>query len=198
MVSGLPGRSADRHRAAVAGYGRVRRPGKYRSRESCWARQNATVGGTDPQDANVICGNGAQGVLIEPGASGNQVLGNQIGVVGPSNGVLLPGGQRRGRGVDPVAGDCRQSREHRLCVEQHDRRGSRRSRQRHLGKPRRRRSHRGRGRDAKPGRGQLHRRGSRRRVSRSATASRGMGATACGSTTRPITRSAGRSRRMAT
>ena len=37
--------------------------------------RNATVGGTDPQDNNVIAGNGTQGVLIEPGASGNQVLG---------------------------------------------------------------------------------------------------------------------------
>jgi hypothetical protein len=45
---------------------------------------NATVGGTDPQDNNVIGGNGAQGVLIEPGGSGNQVLGNQIGVIGPT------------------------------------------------------------------------------------------------------------------
>src|SRR5262249_36845755 len=39
----------------------------------------------DPQAANVIGLNGAQGVLIEPAASGNQVLGNQIGVVGPSS-----------------------------------------------------------------------------------------------------------------
>jgi len=46
--------------------------------------RNATLGGTDPQAANVIGGNGQQGVLIEPGATGNQVLGNQIGVVGPS------------------------------------------------------------------------------------------------------------------
>jgi hypothetical protein len=46
---------------------------------------NATLGGTEPQDSNVICGNGAQGVLIEPGGSGNQVLGNQIGVAGPSS-----------------------------------------------------------------------------------------------------------------
>jgi hypothetical protein len=45
---------------------------------------NATLGGSDPQDNNVISGNGAQGVLIEPGGSGNQVLGNQIGVIGPS------------------------------------------------------------------------------------------------------------------
>ncbi len=49
---------------------------------------NATVGGIEPQDANVIGGNGAQGVLIIPGASGNQVLGNQIGVIGPSSGGL--------------------------------------------------------------------------------------------------------------
>ncbi len=72
--------------------------------------RNATVGGTDPQDSNVIGGNGMQGVLIEPGASGNQVLGNQIGVAGPSSsGVLLPCRQRRGRGVDPVVGNRRRS-----------------------------------------------------------------------------------------
>ena len=54
---------------------------------------NATVGGIDPQDSNVICGNGSQGVLIEPGASGNQVLGNQIGVAGPSSsGFYFPAG----------------------------------------------------------------------------------------------------------
>ncbi len=50
---------------------------------------NATVGGTDPQDSNVIGGNLEQGVLIEPGASGNQVLGNQIGVVGPNEGFYF-------------------------------------------------------------------------------------------------------------
>ena len=55
--------------------------------------RNATLGGTDPQDSNVIGGNGMQGVLIEPGASGNQVLGNQIGVVGPSfSGLYFPAG----------------------------------------------------------------------------------------------------------
>ena len=50
---------------------------------------NATVGGTDPQDNNVIGGNGMQGVLLEPGASGNQILGNQIGVVGPIDGFYF-------------------------------------------------------------------------------------------------------------
>ena len=72
---------------------------------------NATVGGIEPQDANVICGNGAQGVLIEPGASGNQVLGNQIGVVGPStSGLLFPGRQRLGRRRHRVVGNGQQSR----------------------------------------------------------------------------------------
>ena len=61
--------------------------------------RNATVGGTEPQDNNVIAGNGMQGVLIEPGASGNQVLGNQIGVVGPSsNGLYF----RAGNGAEGV------------------------------------------------------------------------------------------------
>ncbi len=46
---------------------------------------NTTLGGTGPEDSNVIGGNGMQGVLIEPGASGNQVLGNQIGLIGPSS-----------------------------------------------------------------------------------------------------------------
>ncbi len=61
---------------------------------------NATIGGNKPQDANVISGNGAQGVLLMPGASGNQILGNQIGVVGPSsNGLYFPAGN----GSDGVA-----------------------------------------------------------------------------------------------
>ena len=65
--------------------------------------RNATVGGTDPQAANVIAGNGAQGVLIEPGASGNQVLGNQIGVVGPSiSGFYFQAGNGARRGPDRV------------------------------------------------------------------------------------------------
>ena len=45
---------------------------------------NATVGGFEAQDSNVICGTVLKACLIVPGASGNQVLGNQIGVVGPS------------------------------------------------------------------------------------------------------------------
>ncbi len=52
---------------------------------------NATIGGTETQDNNVIADNGAQGVLIEPGASGNQVLGNQIGVIGPVQGYYFDG-----------------------------------------------------------------------------------------------------------
>src|SRR5262245_23676870 len=49
---------------------------------------NTTVGGSNPQENNVICGNGLQGILIQPGASGNQVLGNQIGMAGPSDNGL--------------------------------------------------------------------------------------------------------------
>jgi Calx-beta domain len=47
---------------------------------------NATVGGTAAQENNVIGGNGAQGVWIKAGSEGNQVVGNQIGVIGPSVG----------------------------------------------------------------------------------------------------------------
>ena len=54
---------------------------------------NTTVGGSNPQENNIICGNGAQGILVEPGASGNQILGNQIGMAGPStNGLYVQDG----------------------------------------------------------------------------------------------------------
>ncbi len=61
---------------------------------------NATVGGFNPDENNVISGNGAQGVLMMPGSSGNQILGNQIGVIGPStNGLYF----QFGNGGDGVA-----------------------------------------------------------------------------------------------
>ena len=56
---------------------------------------NATIGGFNPQENNVIAGNGLQGVEILPGAVGNQVLGNQIGIAGPSLGgrfAIAPNG----------------------------------------------------------------------------------------------------------
>ena len=56
---------------------------------------NATIGGFDPQENNVIAGNGLQGVEILPGGVGNQVLGNQIGIAGPSLGgrfAIAPNG----------------------------------------------------------------------------------------------------------
>jgi hypothetical protein len=46
---------------------------------------NAAIGGTDPQENNVLCWNGQEGVWIEPGAVGNLILGNQIGVAGPTS-----------------------------------------------------------------------------------------------------------------
>ncbi|MGC8638550.1 MAG: beta strand repeat-containing protein [Isosphaeraceae bacterium] len=45
---------------------------------------NTTVGGTNPQEDNVISGNAEQGVLIQAPATGNVVEGNQVGIVGPS------------------------------------------------------------------------------------------------------------------
>ena len=60
------------------------------------AGTNATVGGVETQDADVLIGNGAEGVSILPGAQGNQVVGNQIGTLGPmaSGGVffIVPNG----------------------------------------------------------------------------------------------------------
>ncbi len=47
----------------------------------------------------MISGNGEQGVLMMPGSSGNQILGNQIGVIGPStNGLYF----QLGNGADGV------------------------------------------------------------------------------------------------
>jgi Calx-beta domain len=54
---------------------------------------NTTIGGCNPQENNIICGNGAQGIQVDPGASGNQILGNQIGIAGPSvGGLYVPDG----------------------------------------------------------------------------------------------------------
>ena len=56
---------------------------------------NATIGGFNAQENNVITGNGQQGVSILAGAVGNQVLGNQIGIAGPSLGgrfAIAPNG----------------------------------------------------------------------------------------------------------
>ena len=47
----------------------------------------------------MISGNGEQGILLMPGSSGNQILGNQIGVIGPStNGLYF----QIGNGADGV------------------------------------------------------------------------------------------------
>ena len=46
---------------------------------------NTTLGGASPQDDVVITGSGSQGVWIQSGALGTQVLGCQIGVIGPSD-----------------------------------------------------------------------------------------------------------------
>ena len=62
--------------------------GNLRSRGVILYSTNTTVGGNNPQENNIICGNGAQGILVEPGASGNQILGNQIGMAGPSTNGL--------------------------------------------------------------------------------------------------------------
>ena len=64
---------------------------------------NTTVGGTNPQENNVIDGNGLRngqpglplqpGVQIQPDATGDVVEGNQIGLMGPSiNGLYFKGG----------------------------------------------------------------------------------------------------------
>jgi len=57
------------------------------------AANNTTIGGVNPQESNTICGNGDQGIWIAPGGTGNQILGNQIGMAGPSlNGLYAQDG----------------------------------------------------------------------------------------------------------
>jgi hypothetical protein len=62
------------------------------------AGANTTLGGASAQDDVVIAGNEAEGVWIQSTARGSQVLGCQIGVVGPSdNGVYWsPGNGAQG------------------------------------------------------------------------------------------------------
>ena len=57
---------------------------------------NTTIGGTNPQENNVIAGNLEQGIWIDAAGTGNVIEGNQIGMIGPSeHRPLLPGRQRR-------------------------------------------------------------------------------------------------------
>ena len=60
---------------------------------------NTTVGGTNPQENNVISGNGLQGDPDRRGGDGNVVEGNQIGMIGPSDERPLRPGRQRRRGV---------------------------------------------------------------------------------------------------
>ena len=46
--------------------------------------QNTTIGGTNPQENNVIAGNLQQGIWINTAGTANVVEGNQIGMIGPS------------------------------------------------------------------------------------------------------------------
>ena len=46
--------------------------------------QNTTVGGTNPQENNVIAGNLGQGIVLDTAATGDVVEGNQIGMIGPA------------------------------------------------------------------------------------------------------------------
>ena len=46
---------------------------------------NTTIGGTNPQENNVIAGNQEQGIWIGAAGTGNVIEGNQIGMIGPSS-----------------------------------------------------------------------------------------------------------------
>jgi Calx-beta domain len=81
--------------AAVTGPGSFAIDGQGNSLQGVLlASTNTTVGGVETQDANVIIGNGEQGVSVLPGAHGNQILGNQIGIDGPTStsGLYTPDG----------------------------------------------------------------------------------------------------------
>ncbi len=65
---------------------------------------NTTIGGENPQDSNVITGNGLEGIVLDPGATGAVVSGNQIGVmsIGLTRYVLLGNGFAGGQASDGV------------------------------------------------------------------------------------------------
>ncbi|WP_169977827.1 Calx-beta domain-containing protein [Tautonia rosea] len=57
------------------------------------AGTNTTIGGFNAQENNTITLAGGRGIWIQPGAEGNQIFGNQIGVIGPTrNGVYMQAG----------------------------------------------------------------------------------------------------------
>ncbi len=60
---------------------------------------NTMVGGTNPQENNVIAGNLEQGIWIDAAGTGNVVEGNQIGMIGPSSGDLY---YQAGNGAEGV------------------------------------------------------------------------------------------------
>ena len=47
--------------------------------------QNTTIGGTNPQENNVIAGNQEQGIWINTEGTASVIEGNQIGMIGPSS-----------------------------------------------------------------------------------------------------------------
>ncbi|MFO0960811.1 MAG: Calx-beta domain-containing protein [Isosphaeraceae bacterium] len=63
------------------------------------AATNATIGGADASEANLIAGNALGGVWIQPGATGNQVLGNQVGLIGPGTAGLFAYAPNGGDGI---------------------------------------------------------------------------------------------------
>ena len=86
-------------RAPITGLGSVELAGTGESQQGVYIdAQNTTVGGTNPQENNVIAGNLEQGIWIDTAATGNVVEGNQIGMIGPSsNGRYFQVGNGAGR-----------------------------------------------------------------------------------------------------
>ena len=150
--------------------GRDRRHGQHAARSRARLEQMRPWAASIPRPATSSAATGQQGVLIEPGASGNQVLGNQIGVIGPIDGFYYQIGngaegvliESSGTASDPASIVYTSSNMIGGAVS--------RVRQCDLGQPELWRAHRRRGGDPKPGRGQLYRGSARRRLSSSAAA----------------------------
>ena len=130
QVFPLPGRSRHRRGACRRRTRRSSSGSATRCRASSWTRNNTTVGGTNPQENNVIAGNGLQGVWIDQStrtgtwskatrsaSSGRPATADSPRSATAREGVLIDGSSNAiggaGRGGNLISGNAGRRRPHR-------------------------------------------------------------------------------------